>query len=140
MFKGGQHAPVHLSCLHAVLQTEALDEEKTLTSVTSLFFWYPLTLKPLDPHPPPPPWQTEASDEEKTLTSVASEGDASALETTAADMAAAAAALVSVERDLIAMQANGADGAGLAAKQVRSGFVCFCSLVGGSNWASKICF
>lgn len=104
------------------------------------FFLYPLTLKPLDPHPPPPPWQTEASDEEKTLTSVASEGDASALETTAAEMAAAAAALVSVERDLIAMQANGADGAGLAAKQVRSGFVCFCSLVGGSNWVSKICF
>ncbi len=50
---------------------------------------------------------------------LASAGDPDALEAAASDMAAAAAALVSVERAMLALGQDGADAALLAAKQVR---------------------
>lgn len=56
-------------------------------------------------------------DEGIQMSGTANEGDANALEAAAADMASAAASLVSLERDIMTMTANGAGGADLATKQ-----------------------
>ncbi|GAB4823092.1 hypothetical protein N2152v2_010138 [Parachlorella kessleri] len=56
-------------------------------------------------------------EDDSQVTAIASEGDAAALESAANEMASAATRLVSVERDILAMLANAADVAALAAKQ-----------------------